>query len=74
MKQKSITFRCTALQNERLEAVLENTETNRTGFIIAALTAFLNYAEQEEIRRRNLFELVKGIDALGDKGKFEDFA
>ena len=74
MKPKSITFRCTAPQHKRLEAVLANTGKNRTGFIIAALTAFLNYTDREEIRRKNLFELVKGIDDLGDRGKFEDFA
>jgi uncharacterized protein (DUF1778 family) len=74
MKQKSITFRCTAPQHERLEAAMEATETNRTGFIVAALTAFLNYTDREEIRSKNLFELVKDIDALGNGGKFEDFA
>lgn len=53
---------------------MEATETNRTGFIVAALTAFLNYTDREEIRSKNLFELVKDIDALGNGGKFEDFA
>ena len=74
MKQKSITFRCTAGQNARLSHALELGTINRTDFITTALECFLAYAEQSHIRSKNLFELVQDIDVTGDGTRFEDQA
>ena len=71
MKQKSITFRCSACQNERLNHALAHSTATRTDFITAALESFLTYAEQTHIRNKNLFELVQDIDAQGDGPPFE---
>lgn len=74
MKQKSITFRCTAGQNARLSQALELSTINRTDFITAALECFLAYAEQTHIRSKNLFELVQDINASGNGTRFEEQA
>lgn len=71
MKQKSITFRCSTCQNDRLNNALSHYASTRTDFITAALESFLTYAEQTHIRNKNLFELVQDIDALGDGPPFE---
>lgn len=63
MKLKSITFRCSEAQLSRLASAMESTAaSNRTAFISDALASFLAFAEQEEIRRLNLFELVERVD------------
>ena len=72
MNQKSITFRCSEKQHERLLSALNDTPHTRTQFITTALECFLAYAEQEPIRRQNLFELVQGIDSLGGGPSFEE--
>lgn len=74
MKQKSITFRCSACQNERLNHALAHSTATRTDFITTALERFLDYAEQADIRNKNLFELVQDIDAQGDGPSFEQQA
>lgn len=66
MKQKSITFRCSPAQLSRMEQAREQLNLNRTDFITHALDSFLTFAEGEEARRLDLFELVSHIDALGD--------
>lgn len=43
--------------------VLECSSITRTELISDALLAFLDYASQEHIRNKNLFELVADIDA-----------
>ncbi len=65
MNQKSITFRCSLQQQSRLNEVLTDSGCSRTALISDALEAFLNYAEQDHIRRKNLFDLVEDIDTHG---------
>lgn len=64
MKLKSITFRCSEAQLNRLESAMASTDArNRTAFISDALASFLAFAEQEDIRELNLFELVERVDS-----------
>lgn len=64
MKLKSITFRCSEAQLNRLESAMASTDArNRTAFISDALASFLAFAEQEDIRGLNLFELVERVDS-----------
>ncbi len=64
MKLKSITFRCSSAQLSRMEsAMLSTSAFSRTAFISEALSAFLAFAEQEEIQKLNLFELVDKVDS-----------
>ena len=74
MNQKSITFRCTEQQLQRLDNVRDEKQTSRTAFITTALDQFLTYAEQREIRQQTLFELVQGIDKMSTGPSFEDQA
>jgi len=63
MKLKSITFRCSEAQLSRLESAMLTTSTdNRTAFISQALDSFLSFAEQDDIKKLNLFELVEHVD------------
>lgn len=71
-KAKSVTFRCTEKQHRRLEEALMRTGMNRTQFIEKALREFLEFAEQEDIRKLDLFALVEAVDALGAGVTFED--
>ena len=71
MKLKSITFRCSRPQLQRLEStMLSCKENNRTTFITTALEEFLNYAEQPTIAVLDLFALVSDIDSIGSGDKF----
>lgn len=71
MNLKSITFRCSSAQLERLEkAMLHLSAENRTAFITDALENFLAFAEEPEIRQLGLFELVEKIDLTGSAEKF----
>ncbi len=74
MKQKSITFRCSANQNKRLAEALNSTSLTRTEFITSALECFLAYSEHESIRAKDLFELVQDIDARSNGPSFADQA
>ena len=74
MKQKSITFRCSATQSARFTHALEQGNQNRTDFLTAALESFLSYAEQAHIQKLNLFELVQDVDAQGEGERFEQQA
>ncbi len=74
MNLKSITFRCSSLQNARLNFFLNKNESTRTAFIIEALESFLNFAEQEPIREMNLFELVEAVDSLAEGPGFSEQA
>lgn len=74
MNQKSITFRCSECQQARLNAAMSGSGLTRSDFIMAALEEFLNYAEQSDIRRKNLFELVQDIDAHGHGPSFAEQA
>lgn len=71
MKLKSITFRCSQAQLNRMEnAILTSSAESRTAFISEALETFLTFAEQDEIQRLNLFELVDRVDAKGTSTPF----
>lgn len=71
-KLKSVTFRCTKAQQQRMETALSGSAMSRTDFISAALEAFLTFAEQEENRKLNLFELVEKVDATGSRIRFAE--
>lgn len=71
MKLKSITFRCSRPQLQRLESTMISCEeNNRTSFITKALEEFLDYAEQPTIAVLDLFALVRDIDSTGSGDKF----
>ncbi len=75
MKLRSITFRCTAAQFNRLQqAMQEEYSETRTSILSAALEEFLDYAERGEMQRLNLFDLVQHLDGLGDGIRFSDQA
>ena len=66
MRLKSITFRCSAPQVSRLEEAMRTRSTEtRTAFISAALEEFLNFAEQADVAKLDLFSLVEQVDAVG---------
>lgn len=63
MKLKSITFRCSDAQLARLESAMQSAmNDNRTAFISNALESFLAFAEQEDVQKLDLFELVQRVD------------
>lgn len=71
MKLKSVTFRCTPSQLQRVERAMESRLfDSRTAFISEALEEFLNFVEREEIQKLNLFELVERIDTQGSATRF----
>ncbi|MBR1982817.1 MAG: hypothetical protein IKA23_08710 [Akkermansia sp.] len=74
MNQKSVTFRCTAQQHERLLRALSHQQSTRTHFITQALEVFLAYAEQEHIQQLDLFDLVADVDAATPGPSFADQA
>jgi hypothetical protein len=74
MSVKSITFRCSEQQIQRINAARLLRACSRTSLITEALQFFLNYAEQSHIREKNLFALVRDIDESGDKTPFEEQA
>lgn len=74
MNQKSITFRCSAQQQQRLHSALTKHRCTRTELITTALESFLAYAEQEHIINKNLFDLVEDIDAHGHGPSFAEQA
>ena len=65
MRQKPITFRCSAAQLERVDSALVALAKSRTAFITQALEQFLDYAESEEIRDLDLFALIARLDGMG---------
>lgn len=74
MNLHSVTFRCSAAQHERLEQALLHHKITRTEFILHALENFLDFAEQEEIKKLDLFELVEQVDAGTEGPRFEEQA
>ena len=74
MNMKSITFRCSESQHQRLLRALQENQCTRTDLITAALECFLSYAEQEHIRAKNLFALVEDIDTSGTGPSFAEQA
>lgn len=76
MNLKPITFRCTTRQLERLHtAMLTDANTpSRTALISDALFAFLDFVENREATKLDLFQLVQEIDALGSQVPFGEQA
>ncbi len=74
MHLKSITFRCSSRQYDRLTQALNQADSSRTDLLTKSLAAFLQFAEQEHIRHLNLFELVQAVDALSGGTRFSDQA
>ena len=63
MKQKTITFRCSPAQLQRLEDMMKEAQiATRTEVIASALKEFLDFAERDEIRSMDLFTLVDFVD------------
>lgn len=75
MNLKSITFRCSAAQLNRLERAMSTLACeNRTNVLAAALEEFLQFAEQKEIAELDLFELVNRINTEGSACEFSSQA
>ena len=75
MKQKSITFRCSAAQGARLEsAVNSHRRGSRSAILSEALEDFLAFVEREDIATLNLFQLVERIDSAGNGKRFAEHA
>lgn len=71
MKQKSVTFRCSdSLLNRMEDGMLALKNGNRTDFISKSLEEFLAFVETEEIRKLDLFALVKRVDNIGAQHSF----
>ncbi|MCQ2365125.1 MAG: hypothetical protein MJ051_06190 [Akkermansia sp.] len=73
-KQKSITFRCTVAQNNRIESALQNEKLTRTDLICTALEQFLTFTESEDIHTLDIFALVREIDSRGSAVSFAEEA
>lgn len=75
MKLKSITFRCSPAQFERLETTMRHTNIDtRTQALSTALEEFLEFAERSETRAMDLFALVDCVDKHGHGPSFADQA
>lgn len=74
MNLKSITFRCSEAQNNRINDTLLRQGCTRTELICAALDSFLNYAGEDARRSQDLFELVREIDAASTGPRFAEQA
>ena len=74
MKLRSITFRCTAAQFNRLQQAMQEEYSDTRTSILSAALEFLDYAERGEMQRLNLFDLVQHLDGLGDGIRFSDQA
>lgn len=71
MKLKSVTFRCSDPQLNRIEeGMIALKNDNRTDFISKALEEFLDFAEKEEVRELDLFALVERVDKTGSRRRF----
>lgn len=75
MKLKSITFRCSPAQFERLENTMKDTHIDtRTEALSSALEEFLDFAEQAETRSMDLFSLVDYVDEHSTGPRFAEQA
>lgn len=75
MNPKSITFRCSGTQMHRMNRAMETrADITRTQFLSAALEEFLNFAEQADTRRMDLFSLVERVDRVGEGKAFSEQA
>lgn len=75
MKLKSITFRCSPAQFERLENTMKEANIDtRTEALSAALEEFLDFAERTETRAMDLFSLVDHVDEHSRGPRFAEQA
>lgn len=75
MKLKSITFRCSPAQIDRLETAMNETPVDtRTMALSCALEEFLDFAEKADSRALDLFALVELIDRDNAGPAFADQA
>ena len=65
MRHKSITFRCSAPQVERMVDVLRDHGQNRSACLSDALDEFLRFTDDRDVERLDLFALVDKVDAMG---------
>ena len=65
MRHKSITFRCSASQLERMSDVLQAHEQNRSSCLSDALQQFLRFADDSEAENLDLFGIVDKVDSMG---------
>ncbi len=65
MRHKSITFRCSAPQVERMGNILRDHEQNRSSCLSDALHHFLLFADGGEAAGLDLFGLVDKVDGMG---------
>lgn len=75
MKLKSITFRCSSAQFNRLETVMRHSAIDtRTMALSCALEEFLAYAERSDTRELDLFALVEHVDRTSTGPRFSEQA
>ncbi len=75
MKLKSITFRCSVAQLNRLRHLMETElTTTRTDLLSAALEEFLDFVEGHDTRHLDLFSLVQQVDRTGEGVPFSEQA
>ena len=71
MKQKSITFRCTQAQFDRMQQNLQTqNDINRSSILSAALEEFLDFIESSIDAEADLFTLVDLVNNVGDRTSF----
>ena len=71
MKQKSITFRCTQAQFDRMQQNLQTqNDINRSSILSAALEEFLDFIESSIEAEADLFTLVDLVNNVGDRTSF----
>ncbi len=71
MKQKSITFRCTQAQFDRMQQNLQTqNDINRSSVLSAALEEFLDFIESSIEAEADLFTLVDLVNNVGDRTSF----
>lgn len=71
MKQKSITFRCTQAQFDRMQQNLQTqNDINRSSVLSAALEEFLDFIESSIEAEADLFTLVDRVNNVGDRTSF----
>ena len=71
MKQKSITFRCTQAQFDRMQQNLQTqNDINRSSVLSAALEEFLDFIESSIDAEADLFTLVDLVNNVGDRTSF----
>ncbi len=65
MRHKSITFRCSHPQVERMSGILREHGHNRSSCLSEALVHFLRFADACEGESLDLFDIVERVDGMG---------